>query len=181
MGNKKRLRAKMLGIPVLAIAGFLFAATVAGVGLAIDTTSTTSTTTSTSTSTSTTTTTTTTTTVANEGCTPGYWKVDQHFDSWPVPLSTTLSGAGFVGTGNQSATLLAALSFQGGPTVQDAKNILMRAAAAAYLNSFAVNYPLSTAALVAEVNAALATGDRTTILNEASKLDGYNNLGCPLN
>jgi hypothetical protein len=67
--------------------------------------------------------------------------------------------------------------------VQAAKNILMRAASAAYLNSFAVQYPLSTAALVAEVNLALASGDRDTILAEATKLDGFNNGqgGCPLN
>jgi len=54
----------------------------------------------------------------------------------------------------------------------------MRAAAAAYLNSCFGGYPLSTAQVVAEVNTALATCDRATILAEATKLDGFNNLGC---
>lgn len=58
----------------------------------------------------------------------------------------------------------------------------MRAASAGYLNSFAVQYPLSTAVLVGEVNTALASGDRDTILAEATKIDGFNNGlgGCPL-
>jgi hypothetical protein len=72
------------------------------------------------------------------------------------------------------------LSFQGGPTVQDAKNILLRAAAAAYLSSLSVNYPLSSADVVSMVNTALASGDRDTILDLAKLLDSYNNLGCPL-
>jgi hypothetical protein len=76
--------------------------------------------------------------------------------------------------------LLAALSFQGGPTVQDAKNILLRAAAAAYLSSLAVDYPLTSAQVVAMVNTALATGDRDTILVLATLLDANNNLGCLL-
>jgi len=76
--------------------------------------------------------------------------------------------------------LLDALSFQGGPTLQDAKNILLRAAAAAYLSSLAVDYPLTTAQVVSMVNAALASGDRDTILSVASTLDTNNNLSCPL-
>jgi hypothetical protein len=67
--------------------------------------------------------------------------------------------------------------------VQDAKNILMRAAAAGYLNSLAINYPVSTTALVNAVNTALATNDRGTILALATAIDGLNNGagGCPLN
>jgi hypothetical protein len=164
---------------LIAVCGFLAAGLVAGVGFAVDTT----TTTTDSTTSTTTTTPTTTTTTGNEGCTPGYWKQPQHFDSWPVSLSTTLGGAGFLNTGNQNVTLLEALSFEGGSSVQDAKNILMRAASAAYLNSFAVDYPLSTAEVLSATNLALASGDRSTILAEASVLDGMNNGGggCPLN
>jgi hypothetical protein len=96
-------------------------------------------------------------------------------------VTTTLSGAGFTNTGWPSGTtLLAALSFQGGSTVQDAKNILLRAAAAAYLNSLAVDYPLTTAQVVSMVNAALASGDRDTILALASVLDANNNGNCVL-
>jgi hypothetical protein len=93
-----------------------------------------------------------------------------------------LSEAGFIGTGNDDATLLEALSFQGGPTVQDAKNILMRAAVAAPLNSFTVDYPLTTAEVISMVNVALASNDRATILALAAVLDANNNGagGCPL-
>jgi hypothetical protein len=164
MTRRKRRILQILAITALAVSGFIAAGALAVTGNAED---------------STVTTTTTTTTPGGEGCTPGFWKQDQHFDSWPVPITTTLAGAGFVGTGNDSVTLLAALSFQGGPTLQDAKNILMRAAAAAYLNSFAVDYPLTTAEVISMVNDALASGDRATILALAATLDANNNLGCP--
>jgi hypothetical protein len=80
------------------------------------------------------------------------------------------------------ATLLEALSFQGGPGVDGATEILLRAAVAAYLNSFAVDYPLTTAEVVSQVNAALASGSRSTMLTLASTLDANNNgiAGCPL-
>jgi hypothetical protein len=164
MTRRKRRILQILAITALAVSGFIAAGALAVTGNAED---------------STVTTTTTTTTPGGEGCTPGFWKQPQHFDSWPVPITTTLAGAGFVGTGNQGATLLAALSFQGGPTIQDAKNILMRAAAAAYLNSFDLDYPLTTAEVVSMVNDALASGDRATILALAATLDANNNLGCP--
>ncbi|HEY6606112.1 MAG TPA: hypothetical protein VIZ44_07185 [Gaiellaceae bacterium] len=178
--------AKLLAVLVLALGGFALATVITGVGFATDTpsssssSSTTDTTTTTPPTTSTTPPPTTTTPPPGQGCTPGFWKQDQHFDSWPVPTSTTLAGAGFTNTGHSaSTTLLAALSFQGGNTVQDAKDILLRAAAAAYLNSFAVNYPLTTAEVVSQVNAALASGNRATILALATTLDNNNNLGCP--
>jgi hypothetical protein len=169
MTKQKRRILQILAITALAVSGFIAAGALAGAGLAWDSTDTT--------------TTTTTTTPGNEGCTPGFWKQPQHFDSWPVPITTTLAAAGFTNTGLPAGTtLLEALSFQGGPTVQDAKNILLRAAAAAYLNSFAVDYPLSTAEVVSMVNDALASGDRDTILALAELLDGFNNGegGCPL-
>jgi hypothetical protein len=170
MAKHKRRILQILAIAALAVSGFIAAGAMAGAGLAWDSTDTT--------------TTTTTTTPGNEGCTPGFWKQPQHFDSWPDgidPLTFTLADAGFLGTGNQDTTLLAALSFQGGPTLQDAKNILMRAAAAAYLNSLAVDYPLSTAEVISMVNVALASGDRATILALAGVLDANNNGagGCP--
>jgi hypothetical protein len=42
-----------------------------------------------------------------------------------------------------------------------------------------MNYPLTQAAIILEVNAALA-GDRNTILAEATKLEGFNSLEGPL-
>ncbi len=83
--------------------------------------------------------------------------------------------------GLDNVTLLQALSFQGGSSTKEAAQILLRAAVAALLNSTSVDYPLTTAQVIAEVNAALASGDRSTILAEATRLDTFNNLGCPLN
>jgi hypothetical protein len=50
----------------------------------------------------------------------------------------------------------------------------------ALLNACSVSYPLSTAQIISEVNTALASCNRSTVLTEAGRLDGFNNLGCPL-
>jgi hypothetical protein len=168
MTRRKRRILQILAITALAVSGFIAAGALAVTGNA---------------EVSTVTTTTTTTTPGGEGCTPGFWKQPQHFDSWPDdvdPLTFTVGDAGFVGTGNDDATLLEALSFQGGPTLQDAINILLRQAAAAYLNSLTIDYPLTTDEVVDMVNDAIASGDRATILALAATLDANNNLGCPL-
>jgi hypothetical protein len=46
-----------------------------------------------------------------------------------------------------------------------------------------VAYAMTRADIISAVNAALASGNATTIINLATKLDGYNNGlgGCPLN
>lgn len=119
-----------------------------------------------------------------QGCTPGFWK--NHPDVWPAPyvpsqkVSSVFTGAD---PSLANATLLQALGFQGGPGVVGAQSILLRAAVAALLNSADSNisYPLTTAQVIAQVNAALASGNRGTILALASTLDADNNLGCPIN
>ena len=141
--------------------------------------------TSTSSSTSTSTSTTTTIPKKPEGCTPGYWKQPQHLDSWVgFTPGQTLESVFDVpdAFGLDDVTLLEALSFRGGPTTADAASILLRQAVAAILNAANpdVDYPLSVAEIVARVNAALASGDRSTILALAAELDRLNNLGCPL-
>lgn len=114
-----------------------------------------------------------------EGCTPGFWK--NHPEAWPIPTTTTV-GSVFTGAGVYStATLLEALSFQGGPDVSGATRILLRAAAAAYLNSLSVDFALTPEQVVSMVNAALASGDRATIIAVAAQLDAANNGDCPLN
>jgi hypothetical protein len=138
-----------------------------------------------------------------EGCTPGYWKQDQHFDSWvghlpSDPLVGLFSEVGFEpyashvaaldGGGSAvmgDATLVEALQFGGGDTVADKAEILLRAAVAAVLNADnpGVDYPWTSAAIIDAVNAALASQDATQIINLATDLDGDNNGpgGCPLN
>ncbi len=120
-----------------------------------------------------------------QGCTPGYWK--NHLAAWAPTgyspsqkVSTVFTGA--VATLADS-TLLQALNFKGGNTLQGAQEILLRAAVAALLDAAhpGVNYPLTPAEIITQVNAALASANRSVILNLATILDGYNNAGCPLN
>jgi hypothetical protein len=123
--------------------------------------------------------------VGNEGCTPGFWKQPQHFDSWSgFTQSQTLESVFDVpdAFGLDDVTLVDALSFQGGPTVTDAAQILLRAGVAALLNASSpdVNSPLSVSDVISQVNAALASQNRDTILTLAARLDRDNNLGCPL-
>jgi hypothetical protein len=86
--------------------------------------------------------------------------------------------------GLESRTLLQLLQGGGGSGVEGAARILLRAAVAALLNSAVdeVGYPLAEAEILAAVSTALATGDRSEILELASELDRLNNAGeCPLN
>jgi hypothetical protein len=85
--------------------------------------------------------------------------------------------------GLDNNTLLQALSFGGGSDLTGAAKILLRAAVAALLNAAHPNidYPRTAAQIIADVNAALASGNRNTILALASQLDKDNNLGCPIN
>ena len=121
-----------------------------------------------------------------EGCTPGYWKQAQHFDSW----TTYTSGQSLESVfdvpdsfGLDNTSLVDALSFTGGSGTLGAARILLRAAVASLLNSTSagVSFPQTTADIIADVNTALASGDRGTMLTLAGELDADNNLGCTLN
>ena len=117
----------------------------------------------------------------NEGCTPGYWK--NHTSAWDFYTPSTTLGSVFTNTGTLSSrTFQQALSFGGGSTIQGAKQILLRAAVAALLNSVdnVVDYSLSRQQVSNRVNQALASNNRSTILNLANNLDTRNNAGCPL-
>ena len=125
-----------------------------------------------------------------EGCTPGFWKNSP--GSWPptgYSPDQSLSSAGFVLPGSPpkladlgSDSLMDALNYGGGDNLVGAAQILLRAAVASLLNSAHpdVDFPRTTADVIADVNAALATKDRATILALASALDADNNLGCDL-
>jgi hypothetical protein len=81
----------------------------------------------------------------------------------------------------KNSTLLStALQYKGGSSACNKAEILLRAAAAAYLNSLRVNYNLDTATLQAEVCLALTKPlDSNAIIAEASRLDTFNNGGGP--
>jgi hypothetical protein len=129
--------------------------------------------------------------VGDQGCTPGYWK--NHTSSWQEANPTQLVKSKYADATDHVAnwTLLQALQAKGGPGVDGASEILVRAAVAAWLNAANDNlgYPWRRDApglggrppLVDTVNAAFASGDRDTMINLAAQLDADNNLGCPLN
>lgn len=128
-----------------------------------------------------------------EGCTPGYWKT--HTTNWndasdPGEMVTyapnqTVGTYFNVSEPFASMTLLQALDGSGGKGISGATTVLLRAAVAAMLNAaYELDYPyqrFGSDGLIAQVNAAIASGDRDTILALASRLDIANNLGCPLN
>lgn len=130
----------------------------------------------------------------NEGCTPGYWK--NHTQNWQEVAPTDLltfdhrsvkippfepTSADLDGDA-ETDTFLDALSFKGGAGLVGAERILFRAAVAAWLNAAheGLGYPLRRQAFVPDVNDAIASGDRQTMLDLAAELDSLNNLGCPL-
>ena len=114
---------------------------------------------------------------AGQGCSPGYYKKHTGPDETKTFAQVGITGAG----SSANTTLKASLAFSGGPTLQDKKNVLLRQAAAAYFNSirFPGAYPLTTAQVIAQVSAALNSGNATTITDFATLLDGYNNIEGP--
>ncbi|MDX2183557.1 MAG: hypothetical protein SFW08_06175 [Gemmatimonadaceae bacterium] len=115
-------------------------------------------------------------TEGGQGCTPGYWKQSQHFDSWTAPYTPSTTFASVFGStvfGNR--TLLQVVSAGGGGT-----NALGRHAVAALLNAASgpVSYDLTTAAVISAFNTAVAT---RTVEQQKNVFAGFNEQGCPLN
>jgi hypothetical protein len=130
----------------------------------------------------------------SQGCTPGYWKAKQHWDSWAATGYTTTQLISSVfdvpatytskkGAPLASSTLVEGLGFQGGTTLSGKAEILLRAAIAGLLNSSNgnVDYFYTTSVLISSVNAALNSGDGAAMVSLAAKIDTQNNKGCPLN
>lgn len=123
-----------------------------------------------------------------QGCTPGYWKVSQHHDSWVATGYTTSQTLESVfdvpdSLGMDNVTLLQALQGGGGPGVNGGATILRRAAVASLLNAAhpSVSFGQNTTQVITAVNAALASLNRSTMIALAGQLDDANNQGCPLN
>ena len=115
-----------------------------------------------------------------EGCTPGYWKQSQHFDSWTAPYDPTDSFNATFGvnvTLSGGTTLLGALQSGGGGI-----NALARHATAALLNAASpgVDSDFTTAQVIALVQDAIAPGG-ITIEAAHQLLAAANEQGCPLN
>jgi hypothetical protein len=113
--------------------------------------------------------------IGGQGCTPGYWKVRQHWDSYPAPyLPTTSFGSVFANV-FPGRNFVQVMSTGGGGLIA-----LGRHAVAALLNAQtgAVDYGLTPAQVIAMFNAAVASGDYERTKNELAFL---NERGCPLN
>lgn len=117
-----------------------------------------------------------------EGCTPGYWKQTQHFDSWvPSGYATGDSYNTIFGVSSTKGwTLLTALQAKGG-----GENALARHAVAALLNAASpdVDYYYSAADVISLVQSAYGSGDYEGVKNllEAQNEEEQNLYGCPLN
>ena len=124
------------------------------------------------------------------GCTPGFWKQEQHFGYWhdspfsPVGTKSLLSQAfsSFNGQGGYSpnATMLDALGWDNSTGVGQ----LLRHGTAALLNAYSTGvfygFQDDPANIQAAVNAALQSGDQAKIDALHAKLAKYNELGCTL-
>lgn len=134
----------------------------------------------------------------DQGCTPGYWK--NHTESWiNYDPDQTLGDAGFNFPGQLAAfdgvTLIEALQGGGGPGLDGAAKILLRAAVASLLNADALagppDYHFWTPDEILNGQGTNFTGvneilamtplTRQVMLDYAAELDYINNLGCPLN
>jgi len=127
--------------------------------------------------------------IGDEGCTPGYWK--NHTNNWeeyrPAKKLNTEFTLGSFEAKWGGKTFLDALKFKGGSDLDGAFQILMRATVASFLNAAheGVGFPLrrfnDPGNMLDTVNAALASGDRDTMISLAAEYDALNNSGCPLN
>lgn len=113
-----------------------------------------------------------------EGCTPGYWRQEHHFDSWTAPYDPTddFEDVFGVDASFDPDSLLDAVWLGGG-----GENALARHAVAALLNAASpdVSYAYSVSDVIAMVQDAYADGDPDF---EAIKdlFEAENEAGCPL-
>lgn len=113
-----------------------------------------------------------------QGCTPGYWKQPQHFDSWeatgysPYDNFDTVFG---VDAFYPDVTLLEALNLKGGGL-----NALARQAVASLLNAASPDVNFWSKELVIQyVQTAIGFGEEAYEIVK-NLAESYNELGCPL-
>ena len=128
------------------------------------------------------------------GCTPGFWKQEQHFEYWPDGLEPyNVLGQYFMFPEEMRVItytndfLTDALRYNGGSDWKGGSRILLRAAVAALLNAEYFGefngaednsgYYYNADEVIDLVNAALASLNRAEMLSLASDLDFYNNQG----
>lgn len=124
--------------------------------------------------------------LGDDGCTPGFWK--NHEEAWAHTAYDTDDTVEDVFDvpdiyGLDNVTLLAVLDMGGGGSTTEVAARLLHHAVAALLNAShgLVDYPQTVAAIIAETNAALASGNKNTMNTLKDKFDTQNNAGCPIN
>ncbi len=115
--------------------------------------------------------------VGGQGCSPGYWKQTQHYHSYPAGVTpNTLFGSIFENA-FPGMTLVQVLSQGGGGL-----NALGRQIVSAYLNSYTMNYNLTTSQVVSQFNAIFPSSSKTGYDTFEAQLDNWNsNQVCNLN
>jgi len=110
-----------------------------------------------------------------EGCTPGYWKQRQHFDSWAAPYTPDTPFSSVFDDAFPGKTLLE-VAKQGGGGLK----ALGRHTVAALLNgaSGGVSYDLSAGQVIDGFNSVFPGGDYESLKNQFER---FNEQGCPLN
>jgi hypothetical protein len=113
-----------------------------------------------------------------QGCTPGYWRQDHHYDSWTAPYTPNTLFSDVFADAFPGKTLGQVVWLNGGGL-----NALGRHAVAALLNAASANvsYDLTTAQVISQFNTAYASGSKGTIEDLKNVLDMLNNQGCTLN
>lgn len=112
-----------------------------------------------------------------EGCTPGYWKQSQHFDSWTAPYTPSTLFSSVFENAFPGKTLLQVLQLGGGGL-----NALGRHTVAALLNaaSSGVDYDLSVSEVISLFNN-LFPSTKTNYNELKDNFETFNEQGCPLN
>ncbi len=121
-----------------------------------------------------------------EGCTPGYWRQEHHYDSWttyspndlledPFNIPTDLELRKPEKEDPENLLLGDAIELRGGKV-----NALIRHAVAALLNAASpnVSYDLSVNEVITKFNNAVDGGD---IKSTKNLFESFNEQGCPLN
>ena len=121
----------------------------------------------------------------DQGCTPGFWKNHRCFWEGYRPYDKLGSVFDTLNTHYPCYAhdrMKDALHYRGGKGHWGAARVLLRHATAAVLNASNgdVLYAWTEQQIIDEVNAALATKDRHTMLELKNELDALNNAGCPI-
>jgi cysteine-rich repeat protein len=113
--------------------------------------------------------------VGGDGCTPGYWRQEHHFDSYPAAYPPETLFSSVFADAFPGETLADVTRAKGGGL-----NALGRHAVAALLNAASgdVSYDRTPQQVIASFNAAFASGNYEYLKN---MFESFNEQSCPLN